>query len=83
MLAIPGDILLNEEKENYIKLQDLIIGAIELAYRQMDQMVELQAQSGGGGCTALTVLFMNGRLYAAGAGDSRFAKRIFKIAKMK
>jgi protein phosphatase 1H len=38
----------------------------------MDQMVEQQAQKGGGGCTSLTVLFLNGKLYAAGAGDSRF-----------
>ncbi|XP_001607327.1 protein phosphatase 1H [Nasonia vitripennis] len=72
LMAIPGDILLAEDNEAAaIKGRELIIGAIELAYRQMDQMVEQQAQKGGGGCTALTVLFLNGRLYAAGAGDSR------------
>ncbi|XP_043461976.1 protein phosphatase 1H [Leptopilina heterotoma] len=71
LLAIPENILLSEEEENLVKGRDLVIGAIELAYRQMDQMVELQAQNGGGGCTAISVLFLNGRLYAAGAGDSR------------
>lgn len=40
----------------------------------MDHMVELQARNGGGGCTAITILFLNGNLYAAGAGDSRFDK---------
>ncbi|XP_014486766.1 PREDICTED: protein phosphatase 1H [Dinoponera quadriceps] len=71
LLAIPGNMLLNEDEEELIKGRDLVTGAIELAYRQMDQMVEMQAQSGGGGCTAITILFLNGRLYAAGAGDSR------------
>lgn len=71
LLAIPGDMLLNEDEEEVIKGRDLVTGAIELAYRQMDQMVEMQAQGGGGGCTAITILFLNGRLYAAGAGDSR------------
>ncbi|XP_053977895.1 protein phosphatase 1H isoform X2 [Hylaeus volcanicus] len=71
LMAIPGNILLNEDEDELIKGRDLIIGAIELAYRQMDQMVEAQAQGGGGGCTAITILFLNGRLYAAGAGDSR------------
>lgn len=78
LLAIPENILLSEEEENLVKGRDLVIGAIELAYRQMDQMVELQAQNGGGGCTAISVLFLNGRLYAAGAGDSRFFTFLFK-----
>lgn len=71
LMAIPGNMLLNEDEDELIKGRDLVIGAIELAYRQMDQMVEVQAQGGGGGCTAITILFLNGRLYAAGAGDSR------------
>lgn len=71
-MAIPGTTLLNEDENELIKGRDLVTGAIELAYRQMDQMVEVQAQNGGGGCTAITILFLNGRLYAAGAGDSRF-----------
>ena len=71
-MTIPGDILLDEGNySNLIKGKDLVIGAIELAYKQMDQMVEHQAQNGGGGCTAITILFFNGKLYAAGAGDSR------------
>ncbi|XP_011308429.1 protein phosphatase 1H [Fopius arisanus] len=69
--AIPGHMLLNDNGDNFIRGRDLVIGAIEMAYRQMDQLVEHQAQNGGGGCTALTVLFLNGILYAAGAGDSR------------
>ncbi|XP_076760621.1 protein phosphatase 1H [Xylocopa sonorina] len=71
LMAIPGNMLLNEDEDELIKGRDLVVGAIELAYRQMDQMVEAQAQGGGGGCTAITILFLNGRLYAAGAGDSR------------
>ncbi|XP_072755697.1 protein phosphatase 1H [Anoplolepis gracilipes] len=71
LLAIPANMLLNEDENELIKGRDLVTGAIELAYRQMDQMVEIQAQNGGGGCTAITILFLNGRLYAAGAGDSR------------
>ncbi|XP_011494138.1 PREDICTED: protein phosphatase 1H [Ceratosolen solmsi marchali] len=72
LMAIPGEILLSENNEaTVIQGKDLIVGAIELAYRQMDQMVEHQAQKGGGGCTSLTVLFLHGKLYAAGAGDSR------------
>ncbi|XP_043279888.1 protein phosphatase 1H [Venturia canescens] len=69
--AIPENMLLSENEEKFVKGCDLVVGAIEMAYRQMDQMVELQALLGGGGCTALSILFLNGRLYAAGAGDSR------------
>ncbi|KAF7993441.1 hypothetical protein HCN44_010036 [Aphidius gifuensis] len=69
--AIPGHMLLNDSEENFINAKDLVTGAIELAYRQMDHIVEHQAQNGGGGCTAITILFLNGNLYAAGAGDSR------------
>ncbi|XP_066589811.1 protein phosphatase 1H [Prorops nasuta] len=71
LMAIPANALLSEDEDNLIKGRDLVIGAIELSYRQMDQMVEAQAQGGGGGCTAITILFLNGRLYASGAGDSR------------
>ncbi|XP_058806377.1 protein phosphatase 1H [Phymastichus coffea] len=71
LMAIPGDMILTEDEAATVRGKELVIGAIELAYRQMDQMVEQQAQRGGGGCTSLTVLFLNGRLYAAGAGDSR------------
>lgn len=70
-MAIPGDMILADDEAGSVRGRDLVIGAIELAYRQMDQMVEQQAQRGGGGCTSLTVLFLNGILYAAGAGDSR------------
>ena len=71
LMEIPGNVLLNEDEDELIKGIDLVIGAVELAYGQMDEMVQLQAQGGGGGCTAVTILFLNGRLYAAGAGDSR------------
>ncbi|XP_017754700.1 PREDICTED: protein phosphatase 1H [Eufriesea mexicana] len=71
LLEIPGNILLHGDEDALLRGKDLVDGAIELAYEQMDQMVELQAQRKGGGCTAITILFLNGRLYAAGAGDSR------------
>ncbi|XP_074105887.1 protein phosphatase 1H [Cotesia typhae] len=69
--AIPGNILMNKNEESTITGQQLVVGAIEMAYREMDQLVEYLALNGGGGCTAITVLFLNGVLYAAGAGDSR------------
>ncbi|XP_012252535.2 protein phosphatase 1H [Athalia rosae] len=71
LASIPGEYLLNQNEDAAIKKEDLVVGAIELAYNQMDQMVEMQSQKGGGGCTAITILFLNGILYAAGAGDSR------------
>ncbi|KAK0080941.1 hypothetical protein PV325_013065 [Microctonus aethiopoides] len=73
--AIPGEIFFNTDDQQKdvspIRERELVIGAIELAYRQMDDMVDIQARNGGGGCTAITVLFLNGLIYAAGAGDSR------------
>ncbi|XP_046745962.1 protein phosphatase 1H isoform X1 [Diprion similis] len=71
LASIPDEHLLSENQDGSVNGRDLVIGAIELAYNQMDQMVELQSQKGGGGCTAITILFLNGILYAAGAGDSR------------
>ncbi|XP_036148577.1 uncharacterized protein LOC114255354 [Monomorium pharaonis] len=59
LLAIPGNMLLNEDEHELIKGRDLVTGAIKLAYRQMDQMMEMQAQNGDGGCTAITILFLN------------------------
>ncbi|XP_034948573.1 protein phosphatase 1H isoform X2 [Chelonus insularis] len=69
--TIPANILLDIFEEKMITSRDLVIGAIEMAYKEMDQIVEYQARHGGGGCTAITILFLNGVLYAAGAGDSR------------
>lgn len=63
---------MNKNEESTITGQQLVVGAIEMAYREMDQLVEYLALNGGGGCTAITVLFLNGVLYAAGAGDSRY-----------
>ncbi|XP_015609580.1 protein phosphatase 1H [Cephus cinctus] len=71
LMTIPSVDLFNESDTAVVKGSDLVTGAIEIAYRLMDQSVEMQAQRGGGGCTAITILFLNGRLYAAGAGDSR------------
>lgn len=54
-------------------LDDLIIGALEKSFLEMDQLIaeDRDKYLAAGGCTALVVLFMLGRIYVANAGDSR------------
>ncbi|KAL1493204.1 hypothetical protein ABEB36_011303 [Hypothenemus hampei] len=51
----------------------LIIGALESAFREMDQLLleDRNKYQAAGGCTALVALFILGKLYVANAGDSR------------
>ncbi|MBN3275366.1 PPM1H phosphatase, partial [Polyodon spathula] len=60
-------------QEKAVSLESLIIGAIENAFKQMDKQIERErsAYSITGGCCALAVLYMMGKLYVANAGDSR------------
>uniref|UniRef100_A0A8C4XBW8 Protein phosphatase, Mg2+/Mn2+ dependent, 1J n=1 Tax=Erpetoichthys calabaricus TaxID=27687 RepID=A0A8C4XBW8_ERPCA len=59
--------------EKAVSLESLVIGAIENAYKQMDEQIERErtSYSIAGGCCALAVLCLNNKLYVANAGDSR------------
>ncbi|XP_067913605.1 protein phosphatase 1H-like [Heterodontus francisci] len=59
--------------EKEISHEYLIIGAIENAFRQMDEQIEREQRSHGilGGCCALAVVYLLGKIYVANAGDSR------------
>ncbi|XP_072506328.1 protein phosphatase 1M isoform X1 [Notamacropus eugenii] len=67
----PNDPMFVEEKG--IQTQDLVIGAIEAAFQECDTIIgqEMTATGQTGGCTALAILYLKGKLYVANAGDSR------------
>ncbi|KAG1938360.1 protein phosphatase 1H [Pimephales promelas] len=59
--------------EKKIKQESLVVGAIENAFKEMDAHIarERLVYSISGGCTALVVMYLLGKLYVANAGDSR------------
>ncbi|XP_066865784.1 protein phosphatase 1H isoform X1 [Kogia breviceps] len=59
--------------EKKIPHECLIIGALESAFKEMDLQIERERSSYNisGGCTALIVVCLLGKLYVANAGDSR------------
>ncbi|XP_053261866.1 protein phosphatase 1H isoform X1 [Podarcis raffonei] len=59
--------------EKKISHECLIMGAIETAFREMDLQIEREraVYNISGGCTALIVVCLLGKLYVANAGDSR------------
>ncbi|XP_037098873.1 protein phosphatase 1H-like isoform X1 [Syngnathus acus] len=59
--------------EKKIQHESLVIGAMENAFKEMDAQIEREKQGYNitGGCTALTVVYMLGKLYVGNAGDSR------------
>uniref|UniRef100_A0AAQ4RXD2 PPM-type phosphatase domain-containing protein n=1 Tax=Gasterosteus aculeatus aculeatus TaxID=481459 RepID=A0AAQ4RXD2_GASAC len=59
--------------EKKIQHESLVIGAIENAFKEMDAQIERERQVFHitGGCTALTVVYLLGKLYIGNAGDSR------------
>uniref|UniRef100_A0A8C0MIE9 PPM-type phosphatase domain-containing protein n=1 Tax=Canis lupus familiaris TaxID=9615 RepID=A0A8C0MIE9_CANLF len=67
----PSDPQFVEEKG--IRAEDLVIGALENAFQECDEVIgrELEASGQVGGCTALVAVFLQGKLYVANAGDSR------------
>ncbi|XP_037593697.1 protein phosphatase 1M isoform X3 [Cebus imitator] len=67
----PSDPQFVEEKG--IKAEDLVIGALESAFQECDEVIgrELEASGQVGGCTALVAVSLQGKLYVANAGDSR------------
>ncbi|KDR09707.1 hypothetical protein L798_15637, partial [Zootermopsis nevadensis] len=59
--------------EKEVTNEALIIGALESAFWDMDQLIgeDKQKYKVKGGCTALVALFILGKLFIANAGDSR------------
>ncbi|XP_043944225.1 protein phosphatase 1H [Protopterus annectens] len=59
--------------EKKIMHECLVIGAIEKAFQNMDSLIEKERAmyNISGGCTALGVVCLLGKLYVANAGDSR------------
>ncbi|OCT88798.1 protein phosphatase 1H isoform X1 [Xenopus laevis] len=59
--------------EKKIPHECLVIGALENAFKEMDLRIERERStySISGGCTALIVVFLLGKLYVTNAGDSR------------
>ncbi|XP_005871752.1 PREDICTED: protein phosphatase 1H [Myotis brandtii] len=59
--------------EKKIPHECLVIGALESAFKEMDLQIERERSSYNisGGCTALIVICLLGKLYVANAGDSR------------
>ncbi|KAM6169917.1 protein phosphatase 1M [Rhynchocyon petersi] len=60
-------------EEKGIRAEDVVIGALENAFLECDEVIgrELEASGQGGGCTALVAVSLQGKLYVANAGDSR------------
>ncbi|XP_017264012.1 protein phosphatase 1H [Kryptolebias marmoratus] len=59
--------------EKVISLESLVMGVIETAFKQMDDLIEKEKASYAisGGCCALAAINLMGKLYVANAGDSR------------
>lgn len=64
---------LNPQKSMPLTRDTLIIGALESAFTDMDNVIAENRSRyyPAGGCTVLVAVFMLGRLYVANAGDSR------------
>uniref|UniRef100_A0A671MX67 Protein phosphatase 1H-like n=1 Tax=Sinocyclocheilus anshuiensis TaxID=1608454 RepID=A0A671MX67_9TELE len=70
------DGLLDEPRfhmEKDISVESLVMGIVETAFRQMDDLIEKEKESFSisGGCCALIAIHLLGKLYVANAGDSR------------
>jgi protein phosphatase 1H len=65
-----------------VSKDELIIGALESAFYDMDQMLaeDRSKYRNAGGCTSVVTLFILGKMYVANAGDSRaiLAQRLSK-----
>ncbi|XP_056434341.1 protein phosphatase 1H [Gadus chalcogrammus] len=59
--------------EKVVSMESLVMGVLENAFRQMDELIEKEKASYtiSGGCCALAAVQMLGKLYVANAGDSR------------
>ncbi|KAF1386993.1 hypothetical protein PFLUV_G00100630 [Perca fluviatilis] len=59
--------------EKKVSQESLVVGAIENAFKDMDVHIEKEkaVYNISGGCTALVVVYLLGKLYVGNAGDSR------------
>ncbi|XP_054163019.1 protein phosphatase 1H-like [Oppia nitens] len=66
-------LLFHPSTEKWITVDNLITGALESAFWQMDNIIarDKRVYRMSGGCTACVGVFILGKLYVANAGDSR------------
>ncbi|XP_061780852.1 protein phosphatase 1H-like [Nerophis lumbriciformis] len=59
--------------EKKVSQESLVVGAIEYAFKDMDVQIEKERAiyNISGGCTALVVVYVLGKIYVGNAGDSR------------
>uniref|UniRef100_A0A8C0H9V2 Protein phosphatase, Mg2+/Mn2+ dependent 1J n=1 Tax=Chelonoidis abingdonii TaxID=106734 RepID=A0A8C0H9V2_CHEAB len=70
---LPSDALPRFHLEKAVSHESLVIGAIENAFKRMDEQIERERMTRlvAGGCCALAVVYLLGKVYVANAGDSR------------
>ncbi|KAH1172193.1 hypothetical protein KIL84_007811 [Mauremys mutica] len=70
---LPNDALPRFHLEKAVSHESLVIGAIENAFKRMDEQIERERMTRlvAGGCCALAVVYLLGKVYVANAGDSR------------
>ncbi|XP_067166769.1 protein phosphatase 1J [Apteryx mantelli] len=70
---VPSDALPRFHLEKVVSHESLVIGAIENAFKHMDDQIEREraTQHVSGGCCALAAVYLMGKFYVANAGDSR------------
>lgn len=68
-----SDATLRFHMEKAVSLESLVMGVIENAFKQMDDLIQKEKASYtiSGGCCALAAVHLMGKLYVANAGDSR------------
>ncbi|KAM6295284.1 protein phosphatase 1J [Aegotheles albertisi] len=70
---VPNDAVPRFHLEKAVSHESLVIGAIENAFKHMDDQIERErvSQHLSGGCCALAAIYLLGKFYVANAGDSR------------
>ncbi|XP_029856712.1 protein phosphatase 1J isoform X3 [Aquila chrysaetos chrysaetos] len=70
---VPNDAVPRFHLEKAVSHESLVIGAIENAFKHMDDQIERERSSQrlSGGCCALAAVYLMGKFYVANAGDSR------------
>ncbi|KAF4797265.1 Protein phosphatase 1J [Turdus rufiventris] len=70
---VPNDAVPRFHLEKAVSHESLVIGAIENAFKRMDDQIEQEraSQHLAGGCCALAAIYLMGKFYVANAGDSR------------
>ncbi|XP_029428511.1 protein phosphatase 1J [Rhinatrema bivittatum] len=69
----PSELVMRFHLEKEVSHENLVMGAIENAFKEMDDQIEREKLTYSilGGCCALAVVYLMGKLYVANAGDSR------------